>query len=168
MTMSANGEQGLPSKYAVFAPAGNALVCGALPHAGSQPSRFDQPILREDDIGGRSYPSFAGKHEPRPIGVHERLGDGESKASSGLFARRRVELMKGVHGKCDLVYGHADAVSVHAQSELAPFDQLDRDEHLTADIGELDGVGEEVKEDLLEPPPVGDDGRQVGGKRSTE
>ena len=43
-----------------------------------------------------------------------------------------------------------------------------RDDHLAAGIGELDGVGEEVEQDLLEPPPVGDHRRQIGRKRRPE
>ncbi len=43
-----------------------------------------------------------------------------------------------------------------------------RHDHLAAFLGELDGVGEEVEQDLLEPPRIGDDGRQIWCERGPE
>ena len=43
-----------------------------------------------------------------------------------------------------------------------------RHDHLAAFLGELDGVGEQVEQDLLQPPRIGDDRRQLGRERSSE
>ena len=55
------------------------------PAAAEEALRRGQAVLGKDHICRGSGPTLARDHEPRPVRLHERLGDGEPKAGSGLF-----------------------------------------------------------------------------------
>ena len=97
--------------------------------------------------------------------------DGEAQAGAAVLARRgHVGLRERLEQLRRLLLRHADAGVAHGELELhllaGAFEQLDLQPDLAA-LGELDGVVDEVGQDLAEPQRVaeqmlGNAGRDVG------
>ncbi len=97
------------------------------------------------------------------VEVGEFLGEGEAEARTGLGGvEGGVELTEGLKEGVEVGGGDADAGVAHGEAEVRGADgDAEGDGALG---GELDRVGEEVHEDLLEAAGVGD----VGGKMGVE
>jgi hypothetical protein len=74
--------------------------------------------------------------------------------------RRRVGLGEGLEDHVALCPRHAGAGVLHPKAQAARLAR-DREQH-TALIGELDGVGGEVEQDLPKPPLIGQDAAHAG------
>ena len=93
--------------------------------------------------------------------LHERRGDGETQAGAAEPAGRRpVGLAEGFEDRLLLVLGDADAGvgdrEVEHRAAVVPRVFADRHEHVTR-LGELDGVADQIGDDLLQPHRVADD-----------
>ena len=79
----------------------------------------------------------------RAVGLGQRLGQRQAEAGAARApARRGRELAERLQRHRDVLLAHADAGVAHAQHHLAVVAARGRDDHLAADAGELDRVGQ--------------------------
>src|SRR5665811_547858 len=114
----------------------------------------EEPLGRKDHVGRGAHARLAGQRQSRAVCIHQRLGERQPEARPGLPARGSVELVEGLHGIGDLVLAHADAAVAHPHAQLALHNRAGHDDLPTL-FGELDGVGEKIEQDLLEPSRIG-------------
>ena len=118
--------------------------------------------LREPEPGGEmeraALPRLALQAHGASEGIHEAGGDGQPQAGAPVApGRRRVGLHELLEDRLLLARRYADAGVGHVEAEhdavvdriFPPDVQRDR-----APPGELDGVRQEVREDLPQQPPV--------------
>src|SRR5882724_6203569 len=79
--------------------------------------------------------------EAGAIGLGQGLGERKAEAGAARTpARRSRELAEWLHGHRDVLLAHPDASVADAQHHLAVIAARCRDDHLSADAGELDRV----------------------------
>ena len=93
--------------------------------------------------------------------LRQSFGDRQAQTRPVIFAvQRAFDLGEGLKGKRHFVRAHADAGIHHLDIDTAVLRQASGNHNAPAAFGELDRIGQDVQEDLLELQRIGDQWRK--------
>src|SRR5690554_5681300 len=123
----------------------------------------------EPDVRAGPPAAFALERQAATMQLDEAVAQGESQARAlGTAVQLDAHLREALQGTADLLAAHADATVLDLQEDpqLGAYFQPQAD--FSPRGRELDGIGQEIEQDLLHPPPIGKDQGRPSGQLGME